>query len=102
MDQWYDRFNAAAEKLAQDAARLESELEAAQVRRQGARQRQQWWCDGDGRCTCVRSSRTRQGLDAPNTAQLCDPECVSWVSLNWLISLEVCCGKRRDAHLLKT
>lgn len=27
-----DRFNAAAEKLAQDAARLESELEAAQVR----------------------------------------------------------------------
>lgn len=26
------RFNAAAEKLAQDAARLESELEAAQVR----------------------------------------------------------------------
>lgn len=27
-----DRFNAAAEKLAQDASRLESELEAAQVR----------------------------------------------------------------------
>lgn len=36
--QYRDRFNAAAEKLAQDAARLESELEAAQVRIQKQQQ----------------------------------------------------------------